>query len=158
MSVSTGASTQEEIWATLNTIIKSYTVPRLIVFHCKSSYPADPLEMNLRAGTNISYRVDNIGLSDHTRSSEAACLALASGYTYFEKHFCGIDDPHDNPDSVVALYPSEFKGYVSSLRRAEKILGSNIKRVSKSEEKERVWARRGKNGLRPTEEYDADTS
>lgn len=148
MALSTGAATMEEVADALSWIGK-YNVPHLTLFHCVSAYPAPPLEMNLRAGLEFAGGVDAVGLSDHTKTMQVAPLALALGYTAFEHHFKLPDTPDDNPDAGVAFTPVEFKMYVESLRWTEEVLGDGRKRPMPSEESERVWARRGEDGLRP---------
>ena len=149
MAISTGAATFEEIQIALTEIYGVGNPPALILFHCVSSYPADPISLNLLSGLLFRDDVDVIGFSDHTMTSEAAKLAVAMGYTYFEKHFHAWETPENSPDRVVSVSPEEFRNYVDDLKRAKQIIGYATKRVSPSEVKERNFARRGADGLRP---------
>jgi len=153
LAFSTGAATAEEVTQTVHNHL-FYAFPKdLILMHCVSSYPARNDEMNLRALTRYNkpdwYWINRWGLSDHTEDELAAQLALALGYTVFEKHFMPTGADMTNPDAVVALSPARFNKYVESLRYAEAILGTGKKEVQESEASERIWARRGKDGLRP---------
>jgi len=151
LAISTGAATYEEIRASLAEINSFGPAYQLILFHCVSAYPADPLDINLLSGIihKNNPEVDTLGFSDHTMTSEAAKLALAMGYNYFEKHFHAWGTPDESPDRVVSVSPEAFRDYVYDLRRAEKIIGEPVKRVMPSEVGERRYARRGDDGLRP---------
>ena len=157
LAISTGAATPTEI-NDLYIYLRQFSAPRrLILMHCVSEYPALEWHMNLRAISYLRDRADEVGLSDHTgaHSNLVAQLALALGATVFEKHFAPDGADMDNPDMVVAIDRIAFRRYVDDLERAEAILGKPVKTVQKSERSERVWARRGKDGLRPKEDGDA---
>ena len=148
LAISTGAATTAEIVQALQ-VIEKHDPYELILFHCVSAYPSQETDMNLRSGTSLRRAVDAIGLSDHTLFSNAAELAVALEYTYFEKHFrtAGVDK--SSPDYLVSASPERFRSYIKNIRDAEVILGSYEKRVFPSEVKERVMARRGSDFLRP---------
>jgi N,N'-diacetyllegionaminate synthase len=150
--VSTGAGTLGEVGLVGCWALGESKPPLFVLFHCVSAYPAEPEAMNLRAFDLLEPRCDVVGLSDHTRSNLPAQLARAMGYTFFEKHFMLDDTPQDCPDAVVALRSGEFASYVRALRLADSIIGFPVKEPHASEQAERLWARRGVDGLRPTEE------
>lgn len=149
-AISTGASNLAEVNRAL--LRDCYpTEPRnLFVFQCVSQYPASPMDYNLSVSKRL--RTDNecqLGLSDHTVgvSPWLISMAVGMGYTAYEKHF-SIDDT-DSPDRCVSLLPYEFEKYVSAIQYAQAIYGDGVKAPKPSEIQERVWARRGKDGLRP---------
>lgn len=158
LAISTGAALSHEVHEARK-FINPYmqNIPKFIVYHCKSAYPANPKIMNLRGGL-YSLRVTGAvrGLSDHTHGSLAAQLALASGgYSWFEKHFKSTH-AFDNPDNVVALTPPEFRNYINHILLAKEIMGTTDKIVHPDEADERKWARRGKDGLRPVPDEELD--
>ncbi len=156
--LSTGAAEEDEVVASLQSYsaalfgrdLDTWGKKEPIVFHCISAYPAKAEWMNLTVGRELKdvYGL-RIGLSDHTLSNIPAMIAVGMGYTVFEKHFMLSGTPHSCGDRVVSLYPDRFQKYVNSIRKAEKIVGSEIRKVHPEEEDERIWARRGSDGLRP---------
>ena len=162
LAVSTGAATMEEIsdaltWLAWDEQYRRLTkVPSLYLFHCISAYPAPIIDLNLRAGLQWLNGVDALGLSDHTLGYLGAQLALAAGYTMFEKHFKLDDTPDECPDCSFALPPARFRGYADALATAWVVMGDDEKRPAPSEEGEREWARRGSDGLRPRETADEE--
>jgi N,N'-diacetyllegionaminate synthase len=152
LCVSTGAATQEEVERAIG-IVREYDVPELILMHCVSTYPAEPTDYNLLAGAMFDTVVDKIGLSDHTLYDvTAAQIAVGMGYTVFEKHFMPFGADLNNPDACVATDGEGFKLYVDAVKEAQMIVGRRVKTPVASEVGERLWSRRGKDGLRPTEE------
>jgi len=150
--LSTGATEEDEISAAVETALALNT--NSIIFHCVSAYPAKAEWMNLAVGAGVleySY-IKHIGLSDHTLSNLPAMIAVGMGYTVFEKHFMLSGTPQSCGDRVVSLYPDRFQKYVNSIRKAEQIVGSEVRKVHPKEADERIWARRGKDGLRPANE------
>jgi len=151
LCLSTGAANQEEVENAIS-IVRDYDVPQLILMHCVSSYPADARDYNLRGGTIFGDVVDTIGLSDHTGwDMSVAQIAVGMGYTVFEKHFKPHGADNDNPDAEVAADSHEFGIYVDAIKDAREVVGKYSKQPVASELSERLWARRGKDGLRPME-------
>lgn len=151
MAISTGAATKKEVFEALGMIGKDHLVPHLTVFHCKSVYPVSPMDLNLASGLMWKRYCNVIGFSDHTLDIEPAILAYGMGYRAFEKHF-RISSIPVSPDFVVSLPPAEFARYSKSLRSCQKVEGiSGAMTVLPQESQERVMARRGKDGLRPSE-------
>lgn len=141
LAISTGAASSAEIINALH-IVEKHNPYEIILFHCVSSYPAKSIEMNLRAGCLLKNSVTEIGLSDHTLFSDAAELAVALGYKYFEKHFRSSGASSQSPDYSVSASPDRFRSYVERVKEAEVILGVPEKKVFPSEVRERVMARR----------------
>ena len=147
--LSTGAAEADEIISAIQNVFVINKDP--VIFHCVSAYPAKAEWLNLAVGRGIrdvKYGI-RLGLSDHTLSNIPAMIAVGMGYTVFEKHFMLSGTPHSCGDRVVSLYPDRFQKYVNSIRKAEKIVGSETRKVHPNEMNERVWARRGSDGLRP---------
>jgi hypothetical protein len=83
-----------------------------------------------------------IGFSDHTMNSKAACTAIAKGIKFIEKHFT-IDQSMDGFDHKYASNPKEFKTYVSDVRAIEMSLVKNVAEIVSGEDVTKVRARRG---------------
>ena len=75
-----------------------------------------------------------VGYSDHTKGLEAAIAAVTLGACVIEKHFT-ISNKLKGPDHRASLEPDELKKLVISIRNIEKAMGSKLKRITKSEQK-----------------------
>ena len=60
-----------------------------------------------------------IGFSDHTLNSKAACVATAMGVSFIEKHFT-LNKEMDGFDHKYASSPDEFEDYVKDPINTEK--------------------------------------
>jgi len=100
---------------------------------CTSAYPCPDDAVNLLAMSN------NLcdGLSDHTIGSTAAVMAVALGAQYIEKHIT-ISEFNGGPDAHIALEPTELMDFVYQIRRAEKMLGTGVKKIEECE-KPYLW-------------------
>jgi len=158
LALSTGAATGEEVRRALEWV-HPFPVPRLYLFQCVSAYPARPEWYNLRAILPFKGDVDAIGLSDHTVSFVTAMIARALGYELFERHFrfseawpAAVSKLGQPPDwGPWAFPPPTFREYRHMIEWADEVLGDGVKGPIPEELEERVWARRGKDGLRPLE-------
>ena len=147
IAISTGGATNQESLSLIGRLIDYGVQDRATVLHCVSSYPASESDMNLLVGTKYMDSV-SVGLSDHTKTSICAQLAVALGYTTVEKHFMPFSNP-TSPDACVSLDVDDFAKFVYDIRVAEEICGDGIKRITDEEKNERNNARRGKDGKRP---------
>ncbi len=148
-AISTGASYENELKEAMDKPRRMDTATQVYVFQCVSAYPATASDYNL----STYYMLDhygNVGLSDHTSNINHMLIgvAIGLGYKAFEKHFT-LDLSLDLPDKSVSLDPTMFGMYVAAVKKAEAIYGDGEKRPMDSEMQERIWARRGKDGLRP---------
>jgi sialic acid synthase SpsE len=152
MVLSTGAAYHYEVCDALDWIKDYEDVPHLILMQCISKYPANEMDYNLKGIVPFVNSIDAMGLSDHTHSVLPAQVAVGLGYTVFEKHMMPFSADAKNPEAGVALYPDAFSDYVADVRRAWVLVGNLEKKPRGDEMNERLWARRGTDGLRPTEE------
>ena len=61
---------------------------QLILLKCTSTYPASPINTNIRTIPHLSTLFDvHVGLSDHTMGIGASVAAVALGAPIIEKHF-----------------------------------------------------------------------
>ncbi len=129
--LSTGMSTEHQIVEAVH-VIESKGA-KVTLLHCVSSYPAPPVEMNLRAMRRLS-RYGPVGLSDHTLDPIVApIMAVALGAKVIEKHFT-LDKNQEGPDHSYAMSPEWFTWMVDAVRMAELMLGDGRKRVMPSED------------------------
>jgi N-acetylneuraminate synthase/N,N'-diacetyllegionaminate synthase len=132
--ISVGMSSLGEIEENLN-IYNSYKHRDVILLHCVSNYPCAHENLNLRVLKTLKQAFDlPVGYSDHSIGSEAAILSIGLGAKIIEKHFT-LDKNLSGPDHLASSTPAEFKSIASSVRNAEKILGSSIK-ICQQEEKQ----------------------
>lgn len=141
--LSTGMSSTEEISDTLNLLV-SCGLPKekITILHCNTEYPTPMCDVNLLAMNSIKKRFQTeIGYSDHTVGIEVPIAAVALGAKVIEKHFT-LDRNLPGPDHKASLEPSELKAMVSAIRNIEQALGSEEKKVSSSEMKNKAVARK----------------
>lgn len=141
--LSTGMSSTEEISDTVNLLV-SCGLPKekITILHCNTEYPTPMCDVNLLAMNSIKKRFQTeIGYSDHTVGIEVPIAAVALGAKVIEKHFT-LDRNLPGPDHKASLEPSELKAMVSAIRNIEQALGSEEKKVSSSEMKNKAVARK----------------
>ncbi len=124
--LSTGMADMVEVAAAVDAVRANGDVP-LALFHCVSSYPADPADANLRAIETLR-RAFGVpaGWSDHTPGTEVAVAAVAAGATLIEKHLT-LDRRLPGPDHAASLEPGEFAALVRAVRAIEAAMGSGDK-------------------------------
>ncbi len=144
MVVSTGMATLDEIDRAVS-VLNSAGIGGgdLVLLHCVSVYPSPLSETNLRFVELLSNRFGcEVGFSDHTMGTEAACMAVALGATWVEKHFTtdsaliGLDHKH-------AAEPEVLSRYVGMIREAECSLRQKEDKVGSAEAFTKQRARRG---------------
>jgi len=149
--MSTGGATMDEVREAMQIFDDADYCP--VVLHCLSVYPCEEAIINLRALKTISRLLDcPTGFSDHTLSFDIVpAVAAATGECcVYEKHI-RLDDDTTSIDVGHSLTPPQFATMVDILRRVPQMLGSGIKEPHPLEMHDRLWARRGGDGLRPTE-------
>jgi sialic acid synthase SpsE len=103
------------------------------IFQCTSIYPAPPEKLNLGVIRMLEARFDlPCGFSDHSLGDEAAALSVAAGGYMIEKHF-SLDPSRDSFDHRLSLDPAGLAELVVRVRRAEAMIGSAEKHLSKAE-------------------------
>ncbi|UBZ06866.1 N-acetylneuraminate synthase family protein [Salegentibacter mishustinae] len=139
--LSTGMATLNEIEISVNEFTK-YCDPKLLrVMHCVSSYPCDLSNAGLNKIDELKKNIPcEIGYSDHTQSSIAACIAIEKGVTFLEKHFT-LDKSLDGFDHKYASDLDEFKSYCKDVRDVEMDL-NNDQFIQRGEEITAIRARR----------------
>jgi len=140
--LSSGMANLNEIHNALKTIGTLDGYPTILLV-TTSEYPTPTEDVNLRKFETLSKKFPSItlGFSDHTQGFLASALACAFGAVFFEKHFT-LDHNLPGPDHWFSADHIELKNWVSAIRNAYTMLGSNEVKPTKSEEKMKNKARR----------------
>lgn len=141
MLVSTGMSCLGDVEAAVQAAHQAGNT-ELVLLHCVSNYPADPVDVNLRAMTTLAQAFDiPVGYSDHTTGIEIALAAVAMGACVVEKHFT-LDRTMKGPDHMASLEPPELAALVRGIRNVELALGTGRKMPAAAEAGTAAVARR----------------
>lgn len=132
--LSTGMSNMKEVKCAVDILIKSGTLKKNItILHANSEYPTPMEDVNLKSMSKIGRELGvKFGYSDHTLGIEVDIAAVALGAKCIEKHFT-LDCELEGPDHKASLEPEQFKQMVKSIRNIELALGSEKKKLTKSE-------------------------
>lgn len=141
--LSTGMSNLGEIENAINILVNAGTHRHNItILHCNTQYPTPIQDVNLKAMQTIQQAFHlPVGYSDHTNGIHIPIAAVAMGAKVIEKHFT-LDRNMEGPDHQASLEPQEFKMMVQYIRDIEIALGNGIKQTSKSEEANKMLARK----------------
>lgn len=114
----------------------------LILLHCNTEYPTPFEDVNLKAMNTIEKEFGvKVGYSDHTLGIEVPIAAVALGADVIEKHFT-LDRNMEGPDHKASLEPDELIEMVKAIRNIEKALGDGVKRITESERRNLIIARK----------------
>lgn len=141
--MSTGMCTLGDIEAAMEVLCKNgLKEDSISLLHCNTEYPTPFEDVNLKAMQTLKQCFGvRVGYSDHTKGIEIPIAAVALGAEIIEKHFT-LDRTLPGPDHVASLEPQELKAMVDSIRNIESALGTGVKKVSSSERKNMVIARK----------------
>lgn len=141
--LSTGMSNLLEVEHAFKALVDSGTSKdNITILHATTEYPCPINEVNLRSLETLANILGvKVGYSDHTQGIEVPIAAVAMGACVIEKHFT-LNRKMEGPDHKASLEPNELKIMVQSIRRIEKALGNGIKRPTKSEMKNMLFARK----------------
>lgn len=139
--MSTGMCEMKEIEEAIQ-VLEENGCGDITLLHCNTEYPTPMEDVNLNAMLSMKEKFHvPVGYSDHTRGIEVPIAAVAMGATVIEKHFT-LDRNMEGPDHKASLEPDELKAMVKAIRNIEKALGDGNKKVTASEEKNKVIARK----------------
>lgn len=139
--LSTGMSDLEEVREAIN-VLKQYGAGDISLLHCNTQYPTPYEDVNLLAMNTLRDEFQlPVGYSDHTTGIEVPIAAAAMGAAIIEKHFT-LDKSMEGPDHRASLEPHELKQMIAAIRNIELALGHGEKIASKSEEPNKVVARK----------------
>jgi pseudaminic acid synthase len=132
MIISTGMATLAEIDETVRTA-RAAGCQDLILLKCTSTYPATPLNTNLRSIPLMAQAFGcAVGLSDHTMGCGAAVASVAFGAVLIEKHFT-LARADGGVDSTFSLEPAELAQLRVETERAWQALGAPSFGISAAE-------------------------
>lgn len=136
--LSCGMATEDEIDLTLRNAGLNEG-KGMCLFLCTSQYPTPAKDVNIRKLFTLQKKYPNliVGLSDHTKGSTAAIMAVACGASIFEKHFT-LDHDLQGPDHWFSETPDSLKAWVADVREAYQMLGSSELKPTDVEMKNRV--------------------
>ena len=141
MIVSTGMSYLGEVEAAVRTIEEAGNHD-FVLLHCVSNYPADPVDVNLRAMRTLATAFGvPVGYSDHTLGIGVAIAAVALDACVIEKHFT-LDRGLPGPDHRASLELGELTVLVQGIRTVEAALGHGRKEPAASEANTTAVARK----------------
>ena len=136
--LSTGMSNLKEIKEALKILISNGTKKKdITVMHCHTAYPTYAQNVNMKAMLTIKKKLNiNIGYSDHTVGPEASLLAVSLGAKIIEKHFT-TNRKLAGPDHLASSTPGELKQLIISIKKIEKMIGSEVK-IATAEERKNI--------------------
>lgn len=121
--LSTGMATFEELNDAVATI-RATGNQKFILLKCTSTYPADPVNSNIRTLPHLRETFNcEVGLSDHTMGIGVSVAAVAFGATVIEKHFT-LAREDGGVDAAFSIEPKELAMLVTETQRAWQSLGS----------------------------------
>jgi sialic acid synthase SpsE/sugar phosphate isomerase/epimerase len=129
--MSTGMSTEEEIRRTL-AFVKARDL-EVGLFHCVSTYPVSPDEINLRFMQKLhEWSGGPVGYSGHEEGIAISLSAVAMGARILERHIT-LDRTMRGPDHKASLEPDAFRTLVETVREVESSLGVPHRWLSRGE-------------------------
>lgn len=141
--MSSGMCTLGDIEAAMNVLTNNgLSESEISLLHCNTEYPTPFEDVNLRAMQTLKQCFGvRVGYSDHTKGIEVPIAAVAMGAEIIEKHFT-LDRTLPGPDHVASLEPKELKAMTAAIRNIEKAVGTGVKKVTVSEQKNIAIARK----------------
>ena len=136
--LSTGMATLDEIEQALKVFRKKKDIT---ILHCTSDYPANLKDLNLNFIKKLKKFGCEVGYSDHSSSIITPSIAVSLGCKVVEKHFT-LSKKLKGPDHRASLEPQELERMIILIRDTEKMLGSNNKIITKSEQKTKLLVRK----------------
>ena len=137
--LSTGMASFAEIKQALNVLKKRKK--NLTILHCTSDYPANFKDLNLNFIKKLKKFGYDVGYSDHSSSIITPSIAVTLGCKVVEKHFT-LSRNLKGPDHKASLEPDELIEMINFIRDVEKMLGSEDKIITKSEQKTKLLVRK----------------
>jgi len=142
--LSSGMATIEEMKTCIGILVKAGTPEKdIVLLHCNTEYPTPDCDVNIRSINDLKDNFPNcsIGFSDHSVGYVAAVGATVLGVSMIEKHFT-LDKNFEGPDHKASATPEELKLLCENVRRMEIMSGSDKKKVTDSERKNKIVARK----------------
>lgn len=123
--VSLGMTFKHEIEKIYNYFKEKNKTSNLVLYYCKSTYPAHEKDLDLLEIKNLINKYgDNIkciGFSGHHTGISIDISALTLGAEYFERHFT-LDRTYKGTDHAASLEPDGMRRLVRNLKEASRSL------------------------------------
>jgi N-acetylneuraminate synthase len=142
--ISTGMATIDEIRMGLDVLEKNgMEKEKITILHCNTEYPTPFEDVNLRSISYLKkvFHGYKIGFSDHSEGCFPGIASVLYGISLIEKHFT-LDKNFEGPDHKASVTPDELKMLCEGIRIVEKSLGEFDKKVTISEKKNKIVARK----------------
>lgn len=143
--LSTGASTNEEIFRAINILNRS-GASKITLLHCVLNYPTPPEKANLWKikALKATFTETSTGYSDHTKfSMDVLLTAWLLGAEIVEKHFT-LDKSLKGNDHYHAASPEDLSKLIQQFMHVQSLIGQETSYgYDPSEETSRRFARRG---------------
>ncbi|MEQ3307162.1 N-acetylneuraminate synthase [Fusobacterium varium] len=142
--ISTGMATIEEIKEALKILEKNgMKKEKITILHCNTEYPTPFEDVNLNAIMYLKeiFKEYKIGFSDHSEGYFSGIASTVYGISFIEKHFT-LDKNFEGPDHKASVTPDELKELCKGIRIVERSLGAFDKKVTNSERKNKLVARK----------------
>lgn len=138
--ISTGMASIAELGETVRAA-REAGCKDLVLLKCTSTYPATPLNSNLRTIPHLRELFGcEVGLSDHSMGVGVSVASVALGATVVEKHFT-LDRSAGGVDASFSLEPAELASLVIETERAWQAMGQVHYGVTEAERKSLVYRR-----------------
>ncbi len=124
--LSTGMSTPRQIRHAVEVLGSD----NIVLCHATSTYPAKPLELNLRMIHTLQADFPNvpIGYSGHEVGLQTTLAAVALGATFVERHIT-LDRAMWGSDQAASVEPPGLQRLVRDIRTITDSLGDGVKRI-----------------------------
>lgn len=132
--LSTGMANLEDIAFSLEVLTKNgFPADKITLLHCVTMYPTPINLANIGAIETLKSTFGlNVGLSDHTSSTDVPILAIGYGCNVIEKHLT-LDNNQTGPDHKASLNPIRMEKMIKKIRTMESAIGSGIKEPTSEE-------------------------
>lgn len=139
--LSTGASTDDEVWEAVEEIQNAGN-EQIVVLHCTLCYPTKPVDANLDVIKKWLDFYPYVGISDHTLGVFPSVMAIAKGACVVEKHFTVDKTLTGNADHWLSVNPEELEQMVCMANDIYTLSGSGFKKILDCEQETRMYDKR----------------
>ena len=147
--ISSGMATLKEITEAVK-ILKKNGCKDVTILHCVSQYPADISNCNLKSISYMRKKIKcKVGWSDHTVNPLIINSAIQDFEANIIEFHLDIDGKGYEFNQGHCWMPETIGPLISFYKNKKIIFGSNKKKYSKDEKKERPWRADPLDGLRP---------
>ena len=134
--LSLGMTFEKEIAKIIDFFENKNKLNNLVIYYCKSSYPAYEEKLNLNQISKLKSlygdKIKSIGFSGHHPGISIDVAAYTVGAEYFERHFT-LSKDFEGPDHILSSEPNEMKKLVDFAKSSNSILGDGVKIIQQSE-------------------------